>query len=186
LDAIWRFNAMPEAYYTDWLKVACEESHHFSLLNQHLRSMGHAYGDYPAHSGLWDMCESTRHSVTARMALVPRTLEARGLDATPVIQEKLRKVATPLALAAVEILDLILQEEVGHVAIGNRWYHWLCARDGLDPIRSYQQLAVQHKAPKLKPPFNLDARKRAGFSETEIAALEGQQRTAQAHSPMPV
>ena len=124
-----------------------------------------------AHDGLWTVCESTRHDILARMALVPRTLEARGLDATPIIQAKLKKVGTPRALTAIEILNTILAEEVGHVAIGNYWYHWLCAREGLDPELIYQSIAVQHNAPRLKPPFNVTARLKAGFSEMEIANL---------------
>ncbi|RYF35708.1 MAG: ferritin-like domain-containing protein, partial [Comamonadaceae bacterium] len=126
LDAVWRFDAMPHAYYLDWLQVADEEALHFSLLHEHLASLGYAYGDFPAHDNLWAMCEKTAGDITARMALVPRTLEARGLDASPLIQEKLRKVATPAALRAVDILDVILSDEVGHVAVGNRWYRWLC------------------------------------------------------------
>ncbi len=171
LDAVWRFPGMPEAYYRDWMRVAFEEAQHFTLLQNHLRSQGYAYGDFVAHDGLWTMCENTRHDVVARMALVPRTLEARGLDATPIIQNKLRKVATPAALEAVALLDIILREEVGHVAIGNHWYHWLCQRDGLDPAQFYAQAALQHNAPRLKPPFNLDARRSAGFTAAEIADL---------------
>ncbi|MDO8284172.1 MAG: ferritin-like domain-containing protein [Rhodoferax sp.] len=171
LDAVWRFADMPRAYYLDWLGVAQEEAKHFDLLRAHLRTEGHDYGDFVAHDGLWTMCEATRLDVVARMALVPRTLEARGLDATPIIQAKLRKVGTPRALAAVGILDIILAEEVGHVAIGNHWYHWLCQRDGLDPNTFYAQVAQQHGAPRLKPPFNLTARKLAGFSDAEIEAL---------------
>lgn len=171
LDAIWRFADMPSAYYQDWLRVAREEAKHFTLLCEHLRQQGKAYGDFVAHDGLWTMCENTRHDVTARMALVPRTLEARGLDATPIIQAKLRRVATPRALEAVAILDIILDEEEGHVAIGNQWYHWLCERDQQDPLAFYARVAAQHGAPRLKPPFNLAARKRAGFSQAEIDAL---------------
>lgn len=171
LDAMWRFADMPPAYYQDWLRVAREEAQHFTLLRKHLQQEGHDYGDFVAHDGLWTMCENTRHDVTARMALVPRTLEARGLDATPIIQAKLRKVGTARALAAVAILDTILEEEVGHVAIGNHWYHWLCQRGGLNPLDYYAQVAVLHGAPRLKPPFNLLARKQAGFSDAEIAAL---------------
>lgn len=110
LDAIWRFDGMPGAYYLDWLRVAAEEATHFGLLRAHLRANGHDYGDFPAHQGLWTMCEKTQHDVVARMALVPRTLEARGLDATPQIQRKLRQVGTPDALAAVDILDTILRD----------------------------------------------------------------------------
>lgn len=171
LDAVWRFAGMPVAYYHDWLRVAREEAHHFTLLRNHLLSLGHDYGDFVAHDGLWTMCEATRHDVAARMALVPRTLEARGLDATPIIQAKLRTVGTARALAAVAILDTILEEEVGHVAIGNHWYHWLCERAGLDADAFYRQAAQTHGAPHPKPPFNLAARKRAGFSEAELAAL---------------
>lgn len=171
LDAVWRFQGMPDAYYRDWLQVAQEEAKHFTLLRNHLQESGYDYGDFAAHEGLWTMCESTRHDVVARMALVPRTLEARGLDATPIIQAKLRKVGTAAALSAIAILDIILAEEVGHVAIGNRWYHWLCDRDGLDAQTFYAQAALQHSAPRLKPPFNILARRQAGFTEREIAAL---------------
>lgn len=171
LDAIWRFAGMPASYYQDWLQVAQEEAKHFTMLRSHLLEQGHDYGDFVAHDGLWTMCENTRHDVTTRMALVPRTLEARGLDATPIIQAKLRKVGTPQALAAVGILDVILAEEVGHVAIGNRWYHWLCQREGLDPTAFYADVAARHAAPRLKPPFNLVARKLAGFTDRELADL---------------
>jgi uncharacterized ferritin-like protein (DUF455 family) len=171
LDAAWRFAGMPADYYRDWLRVAHEESQHFDMLNQHLASVGHGYGDFPAHDGLWTMAENTRHDVAARMALVPRTLEARGLDATPLIQTKLRKVGSPAALQAVELLDIILREEVGHVAVGNHWYHWLCQRDGLDSAGFHAQVARQFGGPSLKPPFNLAARKLAGFSQQELDAL---------------
>ena len=172
LDAIWRFDNMPRSYYIDWLTVAAEEAHHFSLLRAQLQSMGYDYGDFPAHTGLWDMTEKTKSDVLARMALVPRTLEARGLDATPPMQAKLRKVATPQALKAVEILDIILHDEIGHVAIGNHWYRHLCAQRGLDPVAHYAVLARQYNAPRIKGPLNLDARLKAGFQEVELALLE--------------
>lgn len=180
LDAVWRFDAMPEAYYRDWMRVAAEEAHHFSLLRAHLQTLenrsqpvaqGYDYGDFPAHNGLWEMTEKTSGDITARMALVPRTLEARGLDATPLIQAKLRKAGTPHALAACAILDTILRDEVGHVAIGNHWYRWLCERDGLEPVAHYRWLTQHYQAPRLRPPFNEAARKQAGFSDDELAAL---------------
>lgn len=171
LDAIWRFNGMPAQYYRDWLSVASEEAKHFTLLSDHLQTQGYRYGDFVAHDGLWTVCQSTCHDIVARMALIPRTLEARGLDATPIIQTKLRRVATPRALAAVAILDTILAEEVGHVAIGNHWYHWLCQRDNLDPLVFHAEVAMQHHAPRLKPPFNIAARRQAGFSEAELQNL---------------
>ena len=172
LDAVWRFDGMPRSYYLDWLTVAAEEAHHFSLLRAHLQSMGYDYGDFPAHTGLWDMTEKTKSDVLARMALVPRTLEARGLDATPPMQAKLRKVGTKHALRAVEILDVILRDEIGHVAIGNHWYRYLCGQRNLDPIGHYAVLARQYGAPRIKGPLNLDARRKAGFEETELALLE--------------
>ena len=171
LDAIWRFAGMPRQYYLDWAKVAAEETHHFSLLRAHLQGMGYEYGDFAAHTGLWDMVEKTKSDVLARMALVPRTLEARGLDATPPMQAKLRKVGTPQALQAVEILDVILRDEITHVAIGNHWYRYLCAQRGLEPVAHYAVLARQYDAPRIKGPLNLDARRQAGFDEAELALL---------------
>jgi uncharacterized ferritin-like protein (DUF455 family) len=180
LDAVWRFDGMPDAYYRDWARVAGEEALHFSLLRTHLQSLvgpggeeGQRwdYGDFPAHDGLWTVCAATAGCVVARMALVPRTLEARGLDATPLIQAKLRRVATPQALRAVEILATILHDEVGHVAIGNHWYRWLCQRDGLDPVAHYRVLADRYDAPTPKPPFNTQARLQAGFTDEELAIL---------------
>ena len=171
LDAAWRFDGMPRGFYLDWVSVAAEEALHFSLLRAHLQAMGYDYGDFPAHTGLWDMTRKTEGDLLARMALVPRTLEARGLDATPPMQAKLRKVGTPEALRAVDILDIILRDEIGHVAIGNHWYRTLCAQRGLEPVATYALLARQYEAPRLKGPLNLDARRRAGFDEQELALL---------------
>ena len=168
LDAAWRFDGMPPAFYRDWLRVASEEALHFTLLRDHLLTLGFDYGSFDAHDGLWAMAQRTAHDVTARMALVPRTLEARGLDATPPMQAKLRKAGD---LRAVEILDVILRDEVGHVAIGNHWYRWLCARAGHDPVALYAELAARYQAPRLRPPFNHAARLAAGFTPAEIAAL---------------
>jgi uncharacterized ferritin-like protein (DUF455 family) len=168
LDAVWRFDAMPLAYYRDWLQVASEEALHFGLLREHLLTLGFDYGSFDAHDGLWLMTERTSHDIVARMALVPRTLEARGLDATPPLQAKLARCGD---LRAVEILDVILRDEVGHVAIGNRWFRWLCERDGLDPVPHYHALARRHEAPRLRAPFNVDARRAAGFTDHEIASL---------------
>ncbi len=168
LDAAWRFGGLPDAFYRDWIGVAAEEALHFTLLTGHLRSLGHGYGDFDAHDGLWRMTAATAGDPLARMALVPRTLEARGLDATPPMQERLRRAGDARAVA---ILATILRDEVGHVAIGNRWYRWFCRRDGLDAEALYPQLVERYAAPRLRPPFNLEARRAAGFSEAEIAAL---------------
>ncbi|HKX95767.1 MAG TPA: ferritin-like domain-containing protein, partial [Methylibium sp.] len=170
LDAVWRFPGLPPGYYRDWLQVAAEEAYHFTLLREHLQRLGHHYGDFPAHDGLWTMTERTAHDPIARMALVPRTLEARGLDATPPLQRKFAKAGDA---RAVEILDIILRDEIGHVAIGNRWYRWLCERDGLDPVALYPELAARYDAPKPRPPLNLEARAAAGFSPEEIGWLSG-------------
>lgn len=168
LDICWRFHGLPEAFYRDWLGVAREEALHFELLREHLATLGFAYGDFPAHDGLWQMAQRTQGDLLARLALVPRTLEARGLDASPAVKAKLVAAGDH---HAGEILDIILRDEIGHVAIGNRWYRWLCAQRGLDPIGTYAELAARHDAPRPRGPFNLDARRAAGFDEAEIAAL---------------
>ncbi len=168
LDALWRFDAMPAPFYLDWLSVASEEAHHFSLLREHLQGLGYDYGDFDAHDGLWLMTQRTSSDVVARMALVPRTLEARGLDATPPLQAKFERAGDH---RAVEILGVILRDEIGHVAIGNRWYRWLCERDELDPVAHEALLAQRHQAPRLRAPFNFEARRAAGFTDEEMAAL---------------
>ena len=168
LDAIWRFDNMPDNYYTDWLKVASEEAYHFSLLQAHLQTLGYEYGSFAGHNSLWEMVDRTKDCVLARMALVPRTMEARGLDATPSTRNKFAQVGdTKMA----EILTIILRDEIGHVAIGNIWYNWLCAERELEPIATFARLCKQYSAPNLKPPFNLEARREAGFSEAELVIL---------------
>ncbi|KQM79902.1 ferritin-like domain-containing protein [Xylophilus sp. Leaf220] len=168
VDAAWRFPGMPDDYYRDWIRVAQEEALHFSLLRDHLLGMGFAYGDFPAHNALWEMAERTRHDVLARVALVPRTMEARGLDASPAVRDKLVSVGDKAGAA---IVDIILRDEIGHVAVGNRWYAWLCALRGLEPIATYRELTRSHRAPRLRGPFNLAARAAAGFSPEELQAL---------------
>lgn len=168
LDALWRFADMPVDYYLDWLKVAAEEALHFSLLSEHLKSMGYTYGDFPGHDTLWEMVAKTQGDVLARMALVPRTMEARGLDAAPSTRNKLRQVGDE---AGAFIIDLILRDEIGHVAIGNRWFGYLCQQRNLDPVRCYADLTQRYKAPKPRAPFNLEARRAAGFSEIELQIL---------------
>ncbi len=171
LDCVWRFAGLPDAFYREWLQVAFEESQHFAMLRRHLQQIGYDYGDFTAHNGLWELCHATRHDLAARMALVPRTLEARGLDATPLIQARLRKVGSTQAMDAVALLDIILREEEGHVATGNRWYHWACQRDGRAAEAYAAEVAVLHRSPRPKPPYNLEARRRAGFSDEELSAL---------------
>jgi len=170
LDAIWRFPDMPQQYYGDWLQVAKEEAYHFSLVQGHIQSLGFSYGDFPAHNSLWEMVERTTDAVIARMALVPRTMEARGLDAVPMIRDRFKQIKD---VKAVEILEIILRDEIGHVLIGNRWFNFLCAKENLSPIATYRELAKKYCAPALKGPFNMEARKQAGFTEEELSLLEG-------------
>ena len=169
LDVVWRFQDLPEDFYRDWIRVAAEEAEHFTLLRNHLREIGAEYGDFPAHNGLWDMAEKTAGDLLARMALVPRTLEARGLDVNPSIRAKLAAAGDE---RGAEILDRILADEIGHVAIGNRWYHWACAQTGRNPLTAHDELAAAFGAPRIKPPFNRDARLQAGFSAEELEILE--------------
>jgi uncharacterized ferritin-like protein (DUF455 family) len=168
LDAIWRFPDMPAQYYVDWLKVAKEEAYHFSLIENHLQSNDVVYGDFPAHNSLWEMVERTTDAVIARMALVPRTMEARGLDAVPAIRDRFKQIKDH---EVVEILEIILRDEVGHVFIGNQWFNFLCAKESLSPIKTYKELAKQYRAPTLRGPFNLEARKQAGFTAEELSLL---------------
>ncbi len=171
LDICWRFAGMPDEFYRQWMQVAQEEALHFEMLRDHLRGLGFKYGDFPAHNALWEMAEKTRHDLLARLALVPRTLEARGLDASPPIKAKLTGAGDA---RADEILDIILRDEIGHVAIGNHWYRWLCAERGLDPVAIYPALAETYGAPRPRGPFNLEARRAAGFQDDELAALIGE------------
>lgn len=172
LDAAWRFgrNAQEElgdglAFVKDWLRVAREESTHFSLVNEHLKTLGYQYGDFEAHAGLWEMAQATAHDIWERMALVPRVLEARGLDATPVLQEK---IAQRKDFAAVEILDIILRDEIGHVYIGNHWYHALSKKRGLDAMKCFTELLHKYRIVIFKGVINTDARIQAGFTQHEL------------------
>ncbi|MEQ6340099.1 MAG: ferritin-like domain-containing protein [Gammaproteobacteria bacterium] len=170
LDAVYRFRGLPEEYYDGWVQVAAEEAYHFTLLRDHLRTFGFDYGDFTAHNGLWDMAMKTAHDPLVRMALVPRVLEARGLDVTPAIMHKLASCGDK---RAVEILEIILRDEIGHVRTGNHWYAWFCAQRGVNPIATFRQLLREHNAPQFRPPFHRNARLAAGFSEAEMAMLEG-------------
>lgn len=168
LDAVQRFPGLPTDFYGDWLKVAAEEAYHFALLREHLRAQGRDYGDFPAHGGLWEMTLKTAHDPLARMALVPRLMEARGLDVTPDIQRKLRGFGDAAGAA---VLDIILRDEIGHVAAGDRWFRHLCHARGLDVAATYRELLALPGVPRPRPPFNEAARLNAGFSREELAEL---------------
>jgi len=165
-DAIYRFQELPQDYYDDWVRVAAEEAYHFSLVQQHLNDLGYQYGDFPAHNGLWEMVEETAYDVLARMALVPRVLEARGLDVTPGLMKKFTSVGD---VRMSEILAIILRDEVGHVAVGSRWFHYLCKQRQLDPFATFMALLGKHFTGQIKGPFSLAHRAQAGFTEDELA-----------------
>lgn len=168
LDAVYRFRDMPDEYYADWLLVASEESYHFSLLEKRLEKLGYRYGDMPAHNGLWEMVLKTDHDVLTRMALVPRVLEARGLDVTPGMIERLEKVGDT---ETVDILHIILRDEIGHVAIGSRWFKYCCGLKGLEPEETFRELLLEYMGRGLNGPFHNEARLQAGFSQNEIDEL---------------
>lgn len=172
LDAVWRFPCMPTDFYSDWLCVAAEEATHFLLLVERLAAYGLRYGDKPAHDGLWEAAYKTRDDALARMALVPRTLEARGLDVTPAMRDKLAEAGDQASAA---VLDLILREEVGHVAVGDRWYRFLCKQQKRDALTTHADLARIYQVGLPHPPFNCDARVRAGFTMDDLAYFEGLQ-----------
>jgi len=167
-DAVYRFRGMPLDYYRDWASCANDEARHFALLSNRLTELGHGYGDFDAHNGLWEMAEKTAHHDTARMALVPRVLEARGLDVTPGMIERLRNVDDERTIA---ILEVILREEVAHVAAGTRWFKWCCEREGVDPRETFLDLVRDYMGRNLRGPFNRPARLSAGFDDVELDRL---------------
>ncbi len=168
-DHAWRFPGMPEAYYGDWIGVAAEEAEHFRLLRARLQAAGRDYGDFPAHTGLWDMARRTAHDPLLRMALVPRLLEARGLDVTPGMIERFEAAGDQETAAA---LGVILRDEVGHVALGSRWFRYLCERDGLEPEATYFRLLAEIPGGPVRCPLHRAARREAGFSEAELDRLQ--------------
>lgn len=169
LDALYRFQDMPKAYYHDWLNVAAEEAYHFQMVREHLFQLGFEYGDFAAHNGLWVSTVETDHDPLVRMALVPRTLEARGLDVTPAMIHKLRAIGDK---RGVEILKILLRDEIGHVAVGTRWFRYLCEQRGINPFVTFTDIIKTYFHGNLRGPFNFEARRQAGFSEEEMDWLK--------------
>jgi uncharacterized ferritin-like protein (DUF455 family) len=169
LDAACRFRGMPTAYYSDWISVAADEARHFAMLSGRLQDLGFSYGDFPAHNGLWEMAERTADSCLARMALVPRVLEARGLDVTPGMITRLDQAGDS---ATARLLEVILAEELRHVAIGSRWFRFCCEREGRDAASTFLDLLRKGHGVTVRGPFNRQARLQAGFTESELLALE--------------
>jgi uncharacterized ferritin-like protein (DUF455 family) len=168
LDAAWRFRGMPREFYLDWTSVAADEARHFRLLRDRLAALGYAYGDFTAHNGLWEMAEKSAGRCLARMALVPRLLEARGLDVTPGMITRFLSLGDADSVA---ILEVILREEVGHVAIGTRWFEFCCAQEGVEPQSTFLELLRDVARGSLRGPFNVEARRAAGFADAEMAKL---------------
>ncbi len=167
-DAASRFQGLPAAYYADWVRVAAEEAKHFTLLQARLDALGYAYGDFPAHNGLWELAQQTADDFVQRMALVPRVMEARGLDVTPGMMARFRKIGDT---ATAEVLAVILQDEIGHVAIGTRWFQYACAQRGLDPEAYYLELLSTRFRHLVRGPLHTEARLAAGFSSHEMTRL---------------
>ncbi len=169
LDAVYRFRDLPDTFVGDWLQVGSEEAYHFGLLRKRLQDLGYDYGDFPGHNGLWEMAIKTDFDPMVRMALVPRVLEARGLDVTPGMMERLEKAGDHETVAC---LKIILRDEIGHVAIGSRWYHYYCERRGLDAESTFRTLIREYMTATLPGPFHIEARLKAGFTATELKGLE--------------
>ncbi|CDZ50362.1 MULTISPECIES: ferritin-like domain-containing protein [Neorhizobium] len=170
LDIVARFatEPVPNSFFDGWMQVAFEEAKHFRMVRARLNDMGADYGDMPAHDGLWQAAHSTRNDLTARLAVVPLILEARGLDVTPSLQAKMRETGD---LESAAVLDVIYNDEKGHVAIGAKWFRFLCARERKDPAATFQQLVRANFRGSLKAPFNDIARAEAGLTPSFYRSL---------------
>lgn len=169
LDIIARFQTLPARFYDDWTRVAAEEARHFGLLQSRLSELGYEYGDFPVHNGLWDTAEKTAHDILLRLALVPRMLEARGLDVTPAMINRLHEINDE---QTAKLLQQILEDEIGHVSIGSHWFNFVCAERGIDSQSTYLELIRNHAGTQIRKPINYEARKSAGFGEKELSELE--------------
>lgn len=170
LDAAWRFSGLGASFVRDWIGVAIEEAYHFSLIAEQMALLDVHYGDLSAHDGLWRLAEETAGDVLVRMALVPRLMEARGLDAMPPIFRSFQGIGDKPTLRA---LSLIARDEVRHVALGDLWFRRLCDQQQRSVAETYQALIDHYKAPRPRPPLNQAARLAAGFDAIELALLRG-------------
>ena len=170
LDIVARFTSerVPHSFFDGWMQVAFEEAKHFRMVRNRLRELGGDYGDLPAHDGLWQAAHDTRNDLTARLAVVPLILEARGLDVTPALQAKMRETGD---IASAEVLDVIYNDEKGHVAVGAKWFRFLCARERKDPSKTFRDLVRANFRGPLKPPFNDVARAEAGLTPSFYRSL---------------
>lgn len=174
-DIVARFarEDLPRSFFDGWVQVALEEAKHFSLLRERLGELGGDYGDLDAHDGLWEAAQDTRHALHARLAVVPLILEARGLDITPSLLRQIQDVGDE---QTARIFEIIYRDEQGHVAVGAKWFRFLCHREGLPPVETFQQLVCRHFRGPLKPPFNDAARARAGLTPSFYRALSSASR----------
>ncbi|PIT28210.1 hypothetical protein BGI37_01090 [Snodgrassella alvi] len=178
LDAAYRFRLLPEEFTRDWVRIAAEEAHHFQLMRQRLQALGYDYGDFSAHNHLWDMAYKTAFDPLLRMALVPRVLEARGLDVTPGMRTKIAQKGDHATCA---VLDIIYRDEVGHVQVGNYWYQYLCQLRGLEPLALFRRLLSRYDLFIFRGYVNIDAREQAGFSRFELEMLENFEQNRQSN-----
>ena len=169
LDAAYRFRHIAPEFQLDWLRVAAEEAQHFCLMRERLQAHGFDYGDFEAHNHLWDMAYKTAYDPLLRMALVQRVLEARGLDVTPAMRAKIEQKGDA---ETCKVLDIIYRDEVGHVKVGNDWYHCLCQQRGLDALSVFKQLIQRYDLFLFRGHLNIEARERAGFSAFELSLLQ--------------
>ena len=171
-DIVARFTdqGLPRAFYDDWLRVAGEEAKHFLLLEERLADLGGTYGDLPAHDGLWQAASATAHDLLARLAVVPLVLEARGLDVTPAMIGKLRAVGDE---ESARVLEVIYEDEIGHVAVGKRWFDHVARNRDEDPKSAWQSLVRRYFKGSLKPPFNEAGRDAANFPFDFYGGLAG-------------
>lgn len=177
LDIVARFatEPVPQSFFDGWMKVAFEEAKHFLLVRDRLRALGADYGELPAHDGLWQAAHSTRNDLTARLAVVPLILEARGLDVTPALQDKMRETGD---LESADVLKVIYEDEKGHVAVGAKWFRFLCAREKRDPAKAFQDLVRANFRGQLKAPFNDVARAEAGLTPSFYRTLSAKNYSA--------
>lgn len=170
LDIVARFASepVPHSFFDGWMRVAFEEAKHFRMVRERMQALGADYGDMPAHDGLWQAAHSTRNDLTARLAVVPLILEARGLDVTPSLQEKMRETGD---IDSADVLKVIYEDEKGHVAVGAKWFRFLCAREKKDPAATFKQLVRANFRGALKAPFNDVARAEAGLTPSFYRSL---------------
>lgn len=169
LDIIVRFQDLPRQFYDDWIRVAAEEAMHFAMLRERLASLGYEYGAFPVHNGLWETAEKTSHDILLRLALVPRMLEARGLDVTPAMINRLLAIKDK---ETARVLEKILQDEIGHVSIGSHWFNYICQERNINADATFVDLLKTNAGKQIRKPLNHEARRMAGFSEKELADLE--------------